>query len=78
MNKIKSVATKAKSSSKMSYEQKMMVIASKIRRGDQAIISAKTGYASSTVSEVLSGKYSNIKIVNQAFKITNPRKVVKV
>jgi len=50
---------------------------SRIRRGDQAIISAKTGYASSTVSEVLSGKYSNIKIVNQAFKITNPRKAVK-
>ena len=38
---------------------------------------AKTGYASSTVSEVLSGKYSNMKIVNQAFKMTNPRKAVK-
>jgi hypothetical protein len=54
----------------------MNVIASKIRRGDQAIISSKTGYASSTVSEVLSGKYSNMKIVNQAFKMTNPRKAV--
>ena len=61
---------------KISYKQKMNVIASKIRRGDQAIISAKTGYASSTVSEVLSGKYSNVNIVNQAFKMANPRKAV--
>jgi hypothetical protein len=76
MKKIKSVATKAKSSSKMSYEQKMMVIASKIRRGDQSRICAKTGYASSTVSEVLSGKYNNMTIVNYAFKMTNPRKAV--
>ena len=71
------MSNKKTTAGKISYEQKMNVIASKIRRGDQAIISAKTGYASSTVSEVLSGKYSNMKIVNQAFKMTNPRKAVK-
>ena len=71
------MSNKKTTGGKISYEQKMSVISSRIRRGDQAIISAKTGYASSTVSEVLSGKYSNIKIVNQAFKITNPRKAVK-
>jgi hypothetical protein len=71
------MSNKKATAGKISYEQKMNVIASKIRRGDQAIISAKTGYASSTVSEVLSGKYSNVKIVNQAFKMTNPRKAVK-
>lgn len=71
------MSNKKAKAGKISYEQKMNVIASKIRRGDQAIISAKTGYASSTVSEVLSGKYSNMKIVNQAFKMTNPRKAVK-
>lgn len=71
------MSNKKATAGKISYEQKMNVIASKIRRGDQAIISAKTGYASSTVSEVLSGKYSNMKIVNQAFKMTNPRKAVK-
>jgi hypothetical protein len=71
------MSNKKETAGKISYEQKMEVIASKIRRGDQAIISAKTGYASSTVSEVLSGKYSNMKIVNQAFKMTNPRKAVK-
>jgi hypothetical protein len=70
------MSNKKATAGKISYEQKMSVIASKIRRGDQAIISAKTGYASSTVSEVLSGKYSNMKIVNQAFKMTNPRKAV--
>ena len=70
------MSNKKATAGKISYEQKMMVIASKIRRGDQAIISTKTGYASSTVSEVLSGKYSNMKIVNQAFKMTNPRKAV--
>jgi hypothetical protein len=71
------MSNKKATAGKISYEQKMNVIASKIRRGDQAIISSKTGYASSTVSEVLSGKYSNMKIVNQAFKMTNPRKAVK-
>ena len=70
------MSNKKATAGKISYEQKMMVIASKIRRGDQAIISTKTGYASSTVSEVLSGKYSNVNIVNQAFKMTNPRKAV--
>ena len=70
------MSNKKATAGKISYEQKMEVIASKIRRGDQAIISAKTGYASSTVNEVLSGKYSNMKIVNQAFKMTNPRKAV--
>jgi hypothetical protein len=71
------MSNKKATAGKISYEQKMTVIASKIRRGDQAIICAKTGYASSTVSEVLSGKYSNVKIVNQAFKMTNPRKAVQ-
>jgi hypothetical protein len=70
------MSNKKATAGKISYEQKMTVIASKIRRGDQAIICAKTGYASSTVSEVLSGKYSNVKIVNQAFKMTNARKAV--
>jgi hypothetical protein len=70
------MSNKKATAGKISYEQKMSVIASKIRRGDQAIISAKTGYASSTVSEVLSGKYSNVNIVNQAFKMANPRKAV--
>lgn len=59
---------------KVSYEQKMATISAKIRRGDQSRISAKTGYASSTVSEVLSGKYNNTTIVNYAFKMTNPRR----
>jgi len=70
------MSNKKTTAGKFSYKQKMSVIASKIRRGDQAIISAKTGYASSTVSEVLSGKYSNVNIVNQAFKMANPRKAV--
>ena len=70
------MSNKKTTGGKISYEQKMSVISSRIRRGDQAIISAKTGYASSTVSEVLSGKYSNMNIINQAFKITNPRKAV--
>jgi len=50
------MSNKKTTGGKISYEQKMSVISSRIRRGDQTIISAKTGYASSTVSEVLSGK----------------------
>jgi hypothetical protein len=59
---------------KVSYEQKMKTISSKIRRGDQSRICRTTGYSSSYVSEVLSGKWKNTTIVNYAFKMTNPRK----
>lgn len=71
------MSNKKATAGKISYEQKMAVISAKIRRGDQSRICAKTGYASSTVSEVLSGKYNNTTIVNYAFKMTNPRKAVK-
>lgn len=67
--------TKTKTSGgKVSYEQKMSTISSKIRRGDQTRICRTTGYSSGYVSEVLSGKYKNTTIVNYAFKMTNPRK----
>lgn len=72
---MKSTTTKTKGG-KVSYEQKMATISAKIRRGDQSRICRTTGYSSSYVSEVLSGKHNNTTIVNYAFKMTNPRKAV--
>jgi hypothetical protein len=69
------MTTKSKTTGgKVSYEQKLATISSKIRRGDQTRIRVKTGYSAGYVSEVLSGKYNNTEIVNYAFKMTNPRK----
>ena len=66
--------TNTVSKGKVSYDQNMKTISAKIRKGDQARIVRSTGYSSSYVSEVLSGKYNNMDIVNYAFKMTNPRK----
>lgn len=69
------MTTKEKSKGgKVSYEQKLATISAKTRRGDQSRICRTTGYSSSYVSEVLSGKYNNTTIVNYAFKMTNPRR----
>jgi predicted transcriptional regulator len=58
----------------LSYQDKMNVIHSKRRRGDQKRISEMTGYSASYVSEVLSARYNNDEIVNYAYKIMRPRK----
>jgi predicted transcriptional regulator len=58
----------------LSYQDKMNVIHSKRRRGDQKRISEMTGYSASYVSEVLSVRYNNNEIVNYAYKIMRSRK----
>jgi len=57
-----------------SYQDKMNVIHTKSRRGDQKRISEMTGYSASYVSAVLSAQYNNDEIVNCAYKIMRPRK----
>ena len=60
---------------KVSYGQKRGIVNAGRRRGDVSEIARKTGFAISTVSEVLSGRYNNERIVNAAYNIIRGRKV---
>lgn len=70
----KSASKKAVKVAKPTYEQKVSVINEFRRRGDVTVASTRTGFATSTVSEVFSGRYKNETIVNFAFKVANARK----
>lgn len=59
---------------KMSYMQKIASINAKRRMGDVKVISERTGFGMSTVSEVLSGMYMNTRIVNKAYDMSRGRK----
>lgn len=59
---------------KMSYMQKIASINAKRRMGDVKVISERTGFGMSTVSEVLSGMYMNKRIVNKAYDMSRGRK----
>lgn len=63
---------------KLSLNQKRVVAFLNRRRGDVTKVSKKTGFAMSTVSEVLSGLYNNTRIVNAAYEIARHRKSAKV
>lgn len=59
---------------KLTMEQKRAVANRGRKHGDVTKVSKRTGFAISTVSEVLSGKYRNTRIVNAAFDIARGRK----
>ena len=59
---------------KPTYEQKVSVINEFRRRGDVVATATRTSFAVSTVSEVFSGRYKNVTIINSAFKVANARK----
>ncbi len=59
---------------KMSYMQKIASINAKRRMGDVKVIAERTGFGTSTVSEVLSGMYMNTRIVNKAYDMSRGRK----
>jgi hypothetical protein len=59
---------------KLTMEQKRAVANRGRKHGDVTKVSKRTGFALSTVSEVLSGKYRNPRIVNAAFDIARGRK----
>jgi hypothetical protein len=59
---------------KPTYEQKVSVINEFRRRGDVVATATRTSFAVSTVSEVFSGRYKNVTIINAAFKVANARK----
>ena len=59
---------------RMSYMQKIASINARRRVGDVATVAQRTGFGSSTVSEVLSGMYMNRRIVNKAYDMSRGRK----
>jgi hypothetical protein len=70
----KAMSAKTAKPAKPTYEQKVSVINEFRRRGDVTAASTRTGFATSTVSEVFSGRYRNETIINSAFKVANARK----
>lgn len=58
---------------KLSYIQKVSRINRKLRMGDVTKVAENTGFSPNYTSEVLSGKYFNDRIVNEAYDITRGR-----
>lgn len=58
---------------KLSYMQKVSRVNRKLRTGDVTNIATTTGFSTTHVSDVLSGKYFNAKILNEAFDTTRGR-----
>jgi len=52
---------------KMSYTQKLAIVNNRKRRGDVTAVAIETEFSPSYVSEVISGKYSNERILNRAY-----------
>jgi hypothetical protein len=58
---------------KLSYIQKVSRINRKLRQGDITKIATETGYSTTHVSDVISGKYFNDMLVNRAYDMTRNR-----
>lgn len=58
---------------KLSYTQKISRTNRKMRLGDVTRVAEATGFSPNYVSEVLSGKYNNERIVNEAYDYTRGR-----
>jgi hypothetical protein len=58
---------------KLTYIQKVSRINRRLRTGDISRIADETGYSSTHVSDVVSGKYFNDSIVNKAYDMTRSR-----
>jgi anthranilate/para-aminobenzoate synthase component I len=58
---------------KLSYTQKVSRINRKLRTGDITNVAMTTGFSTTHVSDVISGKYFNERIVNEAYDVTRGR-----
>ena len=58
---------------KLSYIQKVSRINRKLRNGDVTKVAETTGFSTTHVSDVLSVKYFNDSIVNEAYDMTRGR-----
>jgi hypothetical protein len=69
----KSVSNRPQTYKKLTYIQKVSQINRKLRTGDISTIADSTGYSNTHVSDVLSGKQFNNRIVNEAYDYTRGR-----
>ena len=69
----KRTSNRPESYRKLTYIQKVSLINRKLRIGDVSTIASNTGYSSTHVSDVLSGKQVNVRIVNEAYDFTRGR-----
>ena len=58
---------------KLSYTQKVSRINRKLRTGDITNVAETTGFSTTHVSDMISGKYFNERIVNEAYDVTRGR-----
>ena len=58
---------------KLTYIQKAARVNRKLRTGDITRVSEATGYSTTHVSDVVSGKYFNDVILNKAYDMTRGR-----
>jgi hypothetical protein len=58
---------------KLTYIQKVSRINRKLRTGDITKVASRTNYSTTHVSDVLSGKQINDRIVNEAYDMTRGR-----
>ena len=66
-------ANRPTSYEKLSYSQKLSRANRKMRRGDVTRVSENTGFSPNYVSEVLSGLYSNDRVINEAYDLSRGR-----
>jgi len=72
-NSTKVSSNRPSSYTKLSYIQKVSRINRKLRQGDITKIATETGYSTTHVSDVISGKYFNDMLVNRAYDMTRNR-----
>lgn len=58
---------------KLSYLQKVSRVNRRLRMGDVTKVATTTGYSTTHVSDVLSGRYENERIINEAYDMTRGR-----
>lgn len=68
-----SQSNRPSSYTKLSYIQKVSRVNRKLRTGDISKIADETGYSTTHVSDVVSGKYFNESIVNRIYDLTRNR-----
>ena len=59
---------------KLSYAQKLAIVNRRQRTGDVANMAYRTGYSTTHVSDVLSGKEFNERILNATYDLLRKRK----
>jgi hypothetical protein len=71
--KLTNLVNRPSTYAKRTYIQKVASTNKRLRTGDIAMVASNTGYSSTHVSDVLSGKEFNDRIVNYAFNMTRGR-----